>query len=71
MENNITLNYRSTRTVGHIVIYIFLIITAFTMLIPFAWMLSSSLKLNKDVFAFPMQWIPRAPRWQNYSDIWR
>jgi multiple sugar transport system permease protein len=51
-------------------IYIFLILTAFSMLIPFAWMLSSSLKLNKDVFAFPMRWIPENPRWKNYSDIW-
>jgi multiple sugar transport system permease protein len=40
------------------------------MLLPFAWMLSSSLKLNKDVFTFPMQWIPEEPRWANYSTIW-
>jgi multiple sugar transport system permease protein len=40
------------------------------MLIPFAWMLSSSLKLNRDVFTFPMKWIPENPRWKNYSDIW-
>lgn len=40
------------------------------MLLPFVWMLSSSLKLNKDVFTFPVQWIPRNPRWQNYVDIW-
>jgi multiple sugar transport system permease protein len=51
-------------------IYLFLVIVAFSMLIPFAWMLSSSLKLNKDVFTFPMKWIPENPRWQNYSDIW-
>ena len=51
-------------------IYLFLIITAFTMLIPFVWMLSSSLKLNKDVFTFPISWIPKEPRWKNYSDIW-
>ena len=55
----------------HFFIYLFLIVTAFTMLIPFAWMLSSSLKLNRDVFAFPMQWIPSEPRWENYSVIWR
>ncbi len=40
------------------------------MLIPFAWMLSASLKLDKDVFSFPIQWIPKEPRWQNYADIW-
>ncbi|MDR2193187.1 MAG: carbohydrate ABC transporter permease [Treponema sp.] len=50
--------------------YLVLIILAFTMLIPFAWMLSASLKLNKDVFTFPIRWIPENPRWQNYSDIW-
>jgi multiple sugar transport system permease protein len=52
------------------VLYLFLIIMSFSMLIPFVWMLSSSLKLNKDVFTFPMEWIPGNPRWKNYSDIW-
>lgn len=41
------------------------------MLLPFAWMLSASLKLNREVFAFPIEWIPPAPRWQNYLDIWQ
>jgi len=53
-----------------ILIYFFLAVTAFSMLLPFAWMLSSSLKFNKDVFTFPMQWIPKEPRWENYSIIW-
>jgi len=53
-----------------VLIYFFLALTSFTMLIPFAWMLSSSLKFNKDVFTFPMQWIPKEPRWANYSIIW-
>lgn len=51
-------------------VYVLLIITVLFMLVPYVWMLSSSLKLNKDVFTFPMQWIPEAPRWQNYADIW-
>ena len=53
-----------------IIIYFLLIITAASMLLPFVWMLSSSLKLNKDVFTFPIKWIPEEPRWKNYSDIW-
>jgi len=40
------------------------------MLMPFVWMLSASLKLDRDVFAFPIEWIPSHPRWQNYVDIW-
>lgn len=51
-------------------LYTALIILALVMIIPFVWMLSSSLKLNKDVFTFPMRWIPQNPRWKNYQDIW-
>jgi multiple sugar transport system permease protein len=40
------------------------------MLVPFVWMLSASLKLDKDVFVFPIRWLPENPRWQNYLDIW-
>lgn len=47
-----------------------LIIIAAVMLLPFFWMLSASLKLDKDVFTFPIQWIPKNPRWANYKDIW-
>ena len=39
-------------------VYVALIIMACVMLVPFVWMISSSLKLEKDVFAFPIQWIP-------------
>jgi multiple sugar transport system permease protein len=54
----------------HFCIYFFLVTMTFAMLIPFVWMLSSSLKLNREVFAFPMKWVPENPRWNNYSDIW-
>ncbi|MEF2968463.1 carbohydrate ABC transporter permease [Paenibacillus sp. M1] len=50
--------------------YILLAAVLLCMLVPYLWMLSSSLKLNKDVFTFPMQWIPDQPRWENYADIW-
>lgn len=53
-----------------VLLYVILIFTAFLMLIPFVWMLSASLKLNKDVFTFPIQWIPRPAQWSNYVKIW-
>lgn len=55
---------------GKIVLYMILILLTCIMILPFIWMLSSSLKLNKDVFSFPIQWIPSNPRWQNYQEIW-
>ena len=51
-------------------LYIVLIVLAFLMLVPFAWMLSASFKLDKDEYIFQNQWIPTNPRWQNYVDIW-
>ena len=55
---------------GVFVTYAILALVTFTMLAPFVWMISASLKLDRDVFAFPIQWIPTEPRWQNYIEIW-
>ena len=57
-------------TVGQVLVIATAIVIGLVMLAPFVWMLSASLKLNKDVFTFPIQWIPAEPRWQNYVDIW-
>ena len=54
-----------------VILYLSLILISFVMLIPFAWMLSASLKLDKDVFTVPIRWIPENPRWLNYIDIWK
>lgn len=53
-----------------IIIYALLIFCALIMLMPFAWMISASLKLEKDVFAYPIRWIPKNPVWSNYTVIW-
>jgi len=39
-------------------------------MVPFFWMISSSLKLDRDVFTIPIQWWPSNPVWGNYIDIW-
>ena len=53
-----------------VLLYIFLILMAAVMLLPFLWMLSASLKQDRDVFTFPIQWIPADPEWSNYQKIW-
>ena len=57
-------------TFGTIAVYATVIVITIVMLLPFAWMLSASLKLSRDVFAFPIEWIPAQPRWENYTEIW-
>ncbi len=58
------------RRIGRIVGYIALIIAAAALLLPFFWMIMSSLKTANEVFSVPIQWIPEAFVWQNYVDIW-
>lgn len=52
-------------------LYALLVTLAIAMLVPFAWMASASLQLDKDVFRFPFRWLPKNPRWKNYEQIWR
>ncbi len=57
--------------IAKIAIYLILIIIALMMLIPFLWMLSASIKTDREVFVMdPFVWIPKIPRWSNYSAIW-
>ncbi|MDR2974607.1 MAG: carbohydrate ABC transporter permease [Propionibacteriaceae bacterium] len=58
------------RRVGRIAVYIVLIGFAAFLLLPFFWMISSSLKKNLDVFSIPIRWIPEVFQWRNYADIW-
>jgi multiple sugar transport system permease protein len=40
-------------------------------LLPFVWMISSSLKVEEEVLTFPIQWIPE--NWnarENYKEVW-
>ncbi|MFC4306981.1 carbohydrate ABC transporter permease [Cohnella boryungensis] len=40
-------------------------------LLPFIWMLTTSFKIEKDVFVYPIQWIPK--QWNaiaNYKEVW-
>lgn len=61
---------KTMQAVGKVVLYVVLIALALFTLIPFVWMLSASLKLDREVFAFPMKWIPETFHWENYSLIW-
>lgn len=53
-----------------ILLYALLIALSLFMLVPFYWMVISSLKANKDVFSIPMEWWPREMHPENYQTIW-
>jgi multiple sugar transport system permease protein len=56
---------------GRTILYIVLALLACLALVPFVWMVSSSLKLDKDVFRYPIEWIPSVRHWENYALIWQ
>ncbi len=58
-------------TIINILWYLFLSLGAITMLLPFLWMISTSLKEPGAVFTFPPQWIPRPIYWRNYVEAWK
>jgi multiple sugar transport system permease protein len=49
-----------------IVVHILLIPAAVVFLMPFLWMLSTSLKPDSQLFAYPPVWIPNPFQWSNY-----
>ncbi|HEU4325557.1 MAG TPA: carbohydrate ABC transporter permease [Roseiflexaceae bacterium] len=53
---------------SHIPLHLGLMLGSVLMLLPFAWMLSTSLKSPALVFSYPPVWIPRPPVWSNYSE---
>lgn len=60
----------TARRSGRVLLYVVMIVAAAGIMLPFAWMVISSLKLNNQVFTAPVQWIPDPVQWRNYVDIW-
>jgi len=59
---------RYRRYITLAVIYAVLVVGAFFLMIPFAWMVSTSLKDPGSIFAFPPKWIPNPVMWSNYIE---
>lgn len=55
-------------------IYAFLIAGSVTMVVPFFWMISTSLKSYSSIFVFninDIKWLPSPVYWNNYIDVWK
>jgi len=66
--------YRSKRKnaiFSKVLVYAILLIMTAAMIVPFLWMLSASIKSDREVFLMnPFVWIPEVPKWENYLEIW-
>jgi len=52
-----------------IIAYVIAISIAISMILPFLWMVSTSLKDNNQIFMIPPQWIPKPVHWENYKKV--
>jgi ABC-type glycerol-3-phosphate transport system permease component len=50
--------------------YAVLIVGGLVMMIPFFWMLLTSLKTRAEVFGSPPLSLPSGPHWENYERMW-
>ena len=56
---------------GKTLAYILLAAIAVSMVLPFLWMISTSLKPPPEVIAWPPNLIPREPTWENYTGLFQ
>ncbi|MGH2614700.1 MAG: carbohydrate ABC transporter permease [Thermomicrobiales bacterium] len=71
-EASLPQTWRSRRAVRlrtQAITYAVLGLGAAIIMVPFLWMLSTSLKTNQDIYVFPPQWIPDPARFANYRDV--
>ncbi|MBI4546575.1 MAG: carbohydrate ABC transporter permease [Ignavibacteriae bacterium] len=56
------------KQLSNILTYLLLLVLAATMLLPFLWMLSTSLMSELEVYQFPPKFIPSAFKWSNFVE---
>ena len=57
---------RIRKTLRAALIYVLLCLFGIVFVTPFAWLISTSLKGDKDLMKSPPVWVPSQPQWDNY-----
>lgn len=59
------------KRISKVIIYLLLLLVVIVTILPFIWMLSASIKTDRQVFQMnPFVLIPEVPKWDNYIKIW-
>jgi ABC-type glycerol-3-phosphate transport system permease component len=64
------LSMRARRLIKLVVVYALLLVLSVAFILPFMWMISTSLKQSRDVFTFPPSFLPNSFEWRNYIAGW-
>lgn len=66
-----SLGIKNSRRLETIAIYALLLAGTTLLMVPFFWMLSTSLKSMEEVQTWPITWIPAQLLWENYLEVFR
>jgi multiple sugar transport system permease protein/sn-glycerol 3-phosphate transport system permease protein len=53
-----------------VVAILILALGAMVIMVPFYWMISTSLKAQGNLYLYPPQWIPSPIVWSNFKEVW-
>ena len=62
------LGRKASTRLGRLIVFIVLAIGAITVVTPFLWMLSTSLKSEQELYSLPVRLLPESPIWSNYPE---
>ena len=71
VKPKVSLGIGTRRSIGNATTILLLVLFSLFVLIPLAYMLSTSLKTEDQLFVWPMQWIPDPVVWENYIEAFR
>ncbi|GAJ22691.1 unnamed protein product, partial [marine sediment metagenome] len=57
------------KILSQLVKHLILAIVAIFFILPLIWLISTSLKTNRQIFVYPPQWIPNPVIWLNYPAV--
>lgn len=63
------MNKHFKETISHLFLHAILILVGVLFVLPFVWMIATSLKPPRDLFEVTPSFVPSEFRWQNYADV--
>ncbi|WP_328891626.1 carbohydrate ABC transporter permease [Streptomyces sp. NBC_00316] len=57
-----------TRRLRRLALHVVLILISFSMVVPFLWMITTSVKTEPDLASYPPHLLPQTWKWSNYSE---
>ncbi|PYI52115.1 carbohydrate ABC transporter permease [Paenibacillus flagellatus] len=61
---------RSRESAGKLLLTAGMAVLGLGMILPFVWMIGTSVKTPNEVFEYPIRWFPSQPEWKHHLKVW-